>query len=92
MSEPARDLKIVWEDICMSGPYRGSWVALRDVTFAEGRPVEGVLVDYDLELGALISRVQLSGESGCTLAFCDDHNSGIRRSRSTGRFSTERAN
>jgi hypothetical protein len=74
-----RNTHVMWEDLCRDDDYRGRWVALDDVRYENGTPVEGNLVDVDADLAALCARVQGADHTSCAILFCDDAGSGIRR-------------
>jgi hypothetical protein len=74
--------RVRWADLVKNDEYRGHWVALENVRYdsANRRPLEGTLVDADEDLAALCARIQSKERSGCSIHFCDDGGSGIRRS------------
>jgi len=68
-----------WADLCQDPNYRGRWVALQQVRYESGVPVEGEVVDVDDDPATLCVRVQSSDRVACAILFCDDKTSGIRR-------------
>ncbi|MBW2524014.1 MAG: hypothetical protein JRI23_07560 [Deltaproteobacteria bacterium] len=71
-----------WADLVKSDEYRGLWVALEDVRYdsTNRQPLEGNVVDADEDLAALCARIGSRELSGCSIHYCDDGGSGIRRS------------
>lgn len=74
--------RVQWAEVCTDSEYKGHWVALDDVRYEAGNPVEGEIVDWDDDLAALCSRVQAADSQSCAIMFCDDGASGIRRAMS----------
>ena len=74
--------RVQWEEICHDSEFTGQWVALDDVRYEAGNPVEGEVADWDHDLAALCARVQAADSQSCAILFCDDGASGIRRAMS----------
>lgn len=62
-----------WSEICCQDEYRGRWVALDGVRYDEvtAKPMAGVVVDVDDDLGTLCNRVRQSNLRSCAILFCD---------------------
>ncbi len=58
----------------------GLWVALESVRYDSGNPVEGIVIDADIDLGVLCARIQAADSGAVAILFCDDKSSGIRSS------------
>lgn len=73
--------RVQWSELT-DGEYRGCWIALDDARYDLGsrQPVDGRFVDADEDLAALCARLQSSERGGCSVHYCDDGGSGIRRS------------
>jgi len=63
-----------WSDLCRSSDFAGMWVALDNCRFdAETRqPLEGDVVDSDVDLAVLCGRMRDKGRAHCALVYCDD--------------------
>ncbi len=79
MSEADAQSRMSWEALCADSRYQQRWVALDDVRYEGGNPVDGEVVDVDSDLAALCARVQSADHRSCAILFCDDKASGIRR-------------
>ena len=79
MSEADTSGRMSWAELCADSRYRQRWVALDDVKYDGGSPVDGEVVDADTDLAALCARVQTVENRSCAILFCDDKASGIRR-------------
>ncbi len=70
-----------WSELTSHPDYRGRWVALDEVRYHGGQsqPAEGVVVDVDEDLASLCARVQSAERPSCSIVYCDEGGSGIRR-------------
>lgn len=77
--------RVLWSDLLNDSEYRGMWIALDSARYdSSGRnPVDGIVVDADEDLAALCSRIQAREQQGCSIHYCDDGGSGIRRASVT---------
>ena len=65
--------RMTWPQICRTGDFKGLWVALDNCRYDEGtmKPAEGDVVDADVELAALCSRMREARRTSCSILFCD---------------------
>ena len=68
-----------WSQLCAMTEFLGRWVALDGVTYDDGHPVDGEVIDADDDLATLCSRVQSDDGMKCTILFCDASGCGARR-------------
>jgi hypothetical protein len=68
-----------WADLCRMPEFVGRWVALDDVEFDDGHPIDGEVIDADIDLATLCGRVQSDDGTNCTIVFCDASGTGSRR-------------
>ena len=71
--------RVRWADLCRNHGFRGRWVAMDDVRYEAGAPVEGHVVDSDEDLAALCARVQSSDRNSCAILFCEEQAPQSRR-------------
>lgn len=69
--ERSLERRRTWAEICRQFDCQGCWVALRDCRYdaRTGQAVEGVLVDFDEDLGSLCDRVR-DAHAGCAILYC----------------------
>jgi hypothetical protein len=79
MSEANVRSRVSWAELCADVRYHHHWVALDDVRYEDGNPLDGQVVDVDADLAALCARVQSADQHSCAILYCDDKASGIRR-------------
>jgi prepilin-type processing-associated H-X9-DG protein len=67
--------RMTWPELCRSDKFRGLWVAIDNCRYDQDtrQPVEGDVVDSDPELSELCARMRESGQSSCSIVFCDGH-------------------
>ena len=60
-----------WRTICQL--YRGQWVALNAPRYhpVTGQPIEGDVVDADVDLATLCARLRASDRTACAIVFCE---------------------
>jgi len=60
--------------MCRSAKFAGMWVALDNCRFHQEtrQPLEGDVVDADMDLATLCSRMRETGRSNCAILFCDE--------------------
>ena len=63
--------RVQWADLCNESDLAGHWVALDPVRYDNGEPLDGELVDADLDLSALCARVQSVEGSTCAILYCE---------------------
>lgn len=63
-----------WTDLNSSDEFLGKWVALDNCRYdhSTGKPLEGDVVDADVEFSVLCDRMKASGRCSCAILFCDD--------------------
>jgi prepilin-type processing-associated H-X9-DG protein len=67
--------RMTWPELCRSDKFRGLWVAIDNCRYDQDtrQPIEGDVVDSDPELSELCARMRETGQSACTIVFCDGH-------------------
>lgn len=67
--------RMTWPELCRSDKFRGLWVAIDNCRYDQDtrQPLEGDVVDSDPELSELCARMRETGQSACTIVFCDGH-------------------
>ena len=78
-AKTTRGTRIQWARLCKGSEYKGKWVALQNVIYDSGTPVEGELVDSHEDVGELCARIQLADRTACAILYCDDKGRGTRR-------------
>jgi hypothetical protein len=73
LTEKLMSRRMTWPQICRTGQFKGLWVALDNCRYDPStmKPLEGDVVDADSELGSLCSRMRETGQSSCTVLFCE---------------------
>lgn len=63
-----------WLELCRSAKFAGMWVALDNCRFDQEtrQPLEGDVVDADLDLATLCGRMRETGRSNCAILYCDE--------------------
>src|SRR5664279_1336126 len=63
-----------WLELCRSAKFAGMWVALDNCRFDPDtrQPLEGDVVDADMDLAILCGRMRETGRCNCAILFCDD--------------------
>lgn len=63
-----------WLELCRSAKFAGMWVALDNCRFDQEtrQPLEGDVVDADVDLATLCGRMRETGRSNCAILFCDE--------------------
>ena len=63
-----------WLDLCRSAKLAGLWVALDNCRFDQEtrQPLEGDVVDADVDLATLCGRMRETGRCNCAILFCDE--------------------
>ncbi len=63
-----------WLELCRSAKFVGMWVALDNCRFDQEtrRPLEGDVVDADVDLATLCGRMRETGRSNCAILYCDE--------------------
>lgn len=66
--------RMTWPDLCRSQQFKGHWVALDNCRYDKAtlQPTEGDVVDADVELVELCSRLRETGRTSCAILFCED--------------------
>lgn len=66
--------RLPWPEICRSEQYRGRWVALDNVRYdpATAQPLEGEVVDADVNLGDLCTRMREADRTSCAILHCEE--------------------
>lgn len=67
---PSVGARVSWVELCDSSEFAGRWVALDDVRYQDGKPVDGILVDADRDLAILCGRVQSDECTSCAILHC----------------------
>lgn len=65
---------VSWLDLCRSAKFAGMWVALDNCRFDQEtrQPLEGDVVDADIDLAMLCGRMRETGRSNCAILYCDE--------------------
>lgn len=65
--------RMTWPELCRSETYKGLWVALDNCRYdvTTRKPVEGDVVDADVELSELCARMRENGRCSCAILYCD---------------------
>ncbi len=65
---------MTWPELCRSERFKGMWVALDNCRHdrATLQPVEGDVVDADVDLAELCGRLREASRGSCAILFCED--------------------
>lgn len=71
--------RMLWSELCSMPEFTERWVAFEAVTYEDGRPSVGDVIDADEDLATLCARVQSQDGTNRTILYCDASGCGMRR-------------